>query len=105
MAKTSVPPKPPRTKTSPAPRVEHDLAYIGLAQGRAYDHPSVMLTDWQGLLERQPIQTRQILRMLLHGRLGLAILDEARAAIIFPGAKKPEGALVGSRPRRAARAR
>jgi hypothetical protein len=27
------------------------------------------LTDWQGLLERQPIQARQILRKLLHGRL------------------------------------
>jgi hypothetical protein len=27
------------------------------------------LTDWQGLLERQPVQARQILRKLLHGRL------------------------------------
>src|SRR5205823_2758507 len=27
------------------------------------------LADWQGLLERQPIQARQILRKPLHGRL------------------------------------
>jgi hypothetical protein len=36
------------------------------------------LTDWQGLLERQPLQGRQILRKLLAGRLVFWPFDKAK---------------------------
>jgi hypothetical protein len=35
------------------------------------------LTDWQGLLEREPVQARQILKKLLEGRLAFAPFDKA----------------------------
>ena len=35
------------------------------------------LDDWQGLLERQPIQARQILRKLLVGRLSFEPFEDA----------------------------
>jgi hypothetical protein len=36
------------------------------------------LTDWQGLLGRQPVHARQILKKLLEGRLAFPPFDDAR---------------------------
>jgi len=50
---------------------------------RAFDRKAVrrelrdLLTDWQGLLEGEPAQARQILRKVLEGRLVMTPRQEA----------------------------
>jgi hypothetical protein len=44
------------------------------------DDLSQRLADWQGLLERQPIQARQILKKLVEGRLVFDPFEDADGA-------------------------
>jgi len=75
-------------------RLAHDLDGLVLLATRPEEldrELATKLAEWQGLLERQPIQSRQLLRKLLAGRVMYTPHDDERAGSTSSPVRPPAG--------------